>query len=81
MATSTIEQLVNTLSVSGDESLKMNGSVENHDLETTINYYDEAKHREEQANEAKEKEKEKEKEANGTEEAEKPKPKVYVNPK
>jgi hypothetical protein len=67
MATSTIEQLVSTLAVSGDETLKTNGSTERRDLVTSINYYDEAKELENVA---------KAKEAEGKEAEDKPKPKV-----
>jgi hypothetical protein len=67
MATSTIEQLVSTLSVSGDQALETSGAVERRDLPTSINYFDEAQELENVA-------KAKEAEANGAEEQ--PKPKV-----
>jgi hypothetical protein len=67
MATSTVEQLLSTLSVSGDQNLKTNGFVERRDLLTNLNYYDEAKELENRA---------KAKEAEETEADDKPKPKV-----
>jgi hypothetical protein len=67
MATTTVEKLVSTLSVSSDQTSKINGSGNRRDLLTTINYFDEAQELENQA---------KAKEANGTEEEEKSKPKV-----
>jgi hypothetical protein len=70
MATTTVEKLVSTLSVSNDQPSKINGSAERRDLATTINYFDEAQELENQA---------KAKEANGTEEEDKPKPKVLAN--